>query len=86
MGLISIQTFIKGVIQDWKNMGFLLETVQQLSTFTSIELSCTTRHNPWKCVALFVEENSHVFLILYNPFASFSVSSHQTVRLNDRSH
>lgn len=36
--------------------------------FTSLELSCNTRYNPWTIGVLILEDSSHVLLFLENPF------------------
>lgn len=38
--------------------------------FSSMELGCQTRHNPWTGMVLYLVESNHVFLILDIPFKS----------------
>lgn len=79
--------FLKGDVQNLNNTAafFKKQTAPHLATgclwycsstsFTVMELSCNTRHNPLIGAGMFLEESIHVFPILDTPFDAFIGSS-----------
>lgn len=47
-----------------------------------MELSCNNKDNLWTGIAMFLDERSYIFLILYNPYELYNNSSTTTEMLS----